>query len=190
MKSIALLGFVLAVSPTLAAAQSGPLPASAEAAATHPSFAAMEQMHAQLTQIHKDARLRILGALTPAHRTLLAGVVGQLATAPNPDPVAAAKSLDAALSPAEARSVVSYEAAAHTQSRALMEAFRAQFEASLTPQQRAEMQQRESARAAERSQMGARPTRVPDAGTTLLHLASGADDVHGGFGHGGPPPGN
>jgi len=41
----------------------------------------------------------MLGALTPAHRALLAQIVGELAVAPVPDATTAAQRLDAALSP-------------------------------------------------------------------------------------------
>ncbi len=51
-------------------------------------------------------RQDMLGALTPAHRALLAQIVGELAVAPVPDATTAAQRLDAALSPAEAQTVL------------------------------------------------------------------------------------
>ena len=54
-----------------------------------------------MLQLHQQARAQILAALTPAHRTLLANVVGGLAVAANPNPDEAAARLDAALSPGE-----------------------------------------------------------------------------------------
>ena len=188
MKSIALLGFALAMSPGLVSAQQSPPSDAAASQLPHPTVAAMEQMHAQFEQIEKRSRAQILGALTPAHRTLLANVVGQLAIAPNPDRNAAARTLDSALSPGEASAILSAETTAREQARSLMEASRAQFEASLTPAQRTEMQQRMATRAAEHPANAMQPKRTMDPGKTLLHLAMGMGEEHRGFGHGGPPP--
>jgi hypothetical protein len=185
MKSIALLGFALAMSPALAAAQQSPTPDAAATTFPRPNFAAMQQMHAQLEQIHKQARLQMLASLTPAHRNLLATVVGQLAISPNPDREVAARTLDAALSQGEQRSIFGVESAARTQSHSLMEASRTQFEASLTPDQRADMQTRMASHQGERFN-GMRPQRTPDAGMMLLDLASGEGHEHHGFGPGGP----
>jgi Spy/CpxP family protein refolding chaperone len=178
-----LLGFALAMSPVLAAADQSPT-TDAAGSFPRPNFAAMQQMHAQLEQIHKQARLQLLASLTPAHRTLLANVVGQLAISPNPDRAVAARSLDAALSQGEQRSVLSVEAAARTQSHNLMEASRAQFEASLTPDQRAAMQTRMESRA--NGHEGMQAQRTPDPGMILLDLAGGEGHEHHGFGPGGP----
>jgi Spy/CpxP family protein refolding chaperone len=191
MKSIALLGFALAMSPTLVAAQSSPSPDAAAPAVSHPSFAAMQQMHEQLEQIHRQARLQMLASLTPAHRTLLASVIGQLAISANPDRQVAARSLDAALSQNEQRSVLSVATNAHTQERSLMEAARTQFEASLTPEQRAAMQERMASHEAQRPAGMALAAKEPaDAGMMLLDLAIGAGHEGGrAFGFRGPGPG-
>ena len=185
MKSIALLGFAFAMSPVLAAAQQSP-PPDAAASFPHPSFAAMQQMHGQMEQIHKQARAQILGSLTPAHRTMLASVVGNLAISANPDRAAAARTIDASLSQSESRSILATEAAARDQEHALMTTARTQFEASLTAEQRTAMQQRMVAHQAERPD-GAMRQHTPDAGMTLLDVAIGGE--HHGFGLGGPPMG-
>ena len=187
MKRIALLTLALVFAPGLAVAQSTSV-TSPDTALPHPNFAAMQQMHAQMKQIHLQARQQILAALSPAHRALLANIAGQLAIAPNPDREAAARALDAALSPNEARAVLGIESSARTQSDSLMEAARAQFEATLTPDQRAEMAQRMSAHEQGEPRMQ-RTQHTPDAGRTLLELATGRGDrPEMGFGPQGPPP--
>jgi Spy/CpxP family protein refolding chaperone len=99
----------------------------------------MTQTHQQMEQLHAQARAKVLAALTPAHRALLAQIVGSLAIAPNPDPDAAAKQLNAALSPGEAQAVVSTHTAAMQQMHAIMTAAHQRFQAILTPQQRAQI---------------------------------------------------
>ena len=99
----------------------------------------MEQTHQQFEQLHAQVRAKVLGTLNPAHRTLLAEVVGSLAVAANPDPDAAAKQLDAALSPAEAQAVLSIHSAAMSQVRSIMESTHQRFLSILTPQERAQM---------------------------------------------------
>jgi len=99
----------------------------------------MTQTHQQLEQLHNQARSKVLGDLTPAHRTLLAQVVGSLAIAPNPDRDAAVRQLNAALSAGEAQAVVSTHNAAMAQMQSIMESAHQKFQALLTPQQRAQM---------------------------------------------------
>jgi Spy/CpxP family protein refolding chaperone len=133
-------------------------------------MAAMQQSHAQMKQIHEQARLQMLSALSPAHRALLANVVGQLAISPNPDRAAAAAALDRALTQTEGRTILAAEANERTQTQALMEAQRAQFEASLTPAQRAAMSERFAGRP---HVLGAQRVETADPGRTLLDLALG-----------------
>jgi hypothetical protein len=191
MKSIALLGFALAMSPALAAAQTSPNSDAAATTLPRPNFAAMQQMHAQLEQIHTQARLQMLASLTPAHRNLLASVAGQLAISPNPDRAGAARALDAVLSQGEQRSILGVESNARTQSHNLMESARTQFEATLTPDQRAAMAARMASHDGQHSNM-MRQKRTPDAGMTLLEQATGEGHEHRGFGGPGgpgmPPP--
>jgi hypothetical protein len=197
MKVFTTLGLILALSPAAALAQTT---APDTALPPHPSFAAMEQMHAQMEQLHQQARLQILAALTPAHRALLASVVGQLAIAPNPDRAGAARTLDAALTQTEGRTILSVVANERTQSHSMMEAARQQFEASLTADQRAQMQTRMESReqghstawAGRAGQTSAAVTAERnDPGVKLLELAAGGGHdrmfmtMHG---PGGPPP--
>jgi Spy/CpxP family protein refolding chaperone len=99
----------------------------------------MHQTHQQMEQLHTQARAKVLGSLSAAHRALLAQVVGSLAVSPNPDPQAAVKQLNAALTPAEAQAVVSTHGAAMQQMHQLMESAHQRFQALLTAQQRAQL---------------------------------------------------
>jgi len=85
-----------------------------------PGFQYIEQAHARVEQLHAAARLSVLNNLTQAHRNLLAQIVGGLAIAPNPDFAAAGKTLDANLSPAEARAILSIASSLEQQTRQLM----------------------------------------------------------------------
>jgi Spy/CpxP family protein refolding chaperone len=184
MKRILPFILAMAMTPGLAAAQT--TQQGADTTVLHPNAAAMEQLHAQMKQIHAQARAQILSALTPAHRAMLANVVGQLAIAPTPNRDAAVRTLDATLTPIEARNIVAVETAARTQSRTLMMSARAQFEASMTPDQRAAMSARMQGHPNARS-FAQRPI---DPGKTLLDLALGHEGRMGFGGHqmGGPPP--
>lgn len=195
MKAFTTLGLILALSPAAAIAQT----ASPDAVPPpHPSFAQMEQVHAQMQQLHQQARAQMLAALSPAHRALLANVVGQLAISPNPDRAAAARAIDAALTQTEGRSVLSIATAERTQSHSLMESARQQFEASLTPDQRAQiqsrMQYRDHGQASSWSAQAGKSkaafeARQSDPGAQLLEVAIGGGHermfMHG---PGGPPP--
>jgi len=65
----------------------------------------------KLTQEQRAFQQSMLAALTPAHRQLLAQIVGELVIAQNPDPQSATRRLNAALSPREAQNVVRIEQA-------------------------------------------------------------------------------
>jgi len=91
------------------------------------AFSVMEQARAKMEQLHAQARLAALNSLTPAHRALLAQVVGQLAIAANPDVSAAARSLDNVLSQNEGRSILNISSSLESQSRQIMEAARQQM---------------------------------------------------------------
>jgi Spy/CpxP family protein refolding chaperone len=99
----------------------------------------MQQTHQQMETLHTQVRAKVLGSLSAAHRALLAQIVGSLAVSPNPDPQAAVKQLDAALTPAEAQAVVSAHGAAMQQMHQLMESAHQRFQALLTTQQRAQL---------------------------------------------------
>lgn len=97
------------------------------------AFQVMDQAHARVGQLHAQARLTILNALTPAHRALLGQVIGNLAIAANPDVTGAARTLDANLSPAEARTIVSVATALEQQSKQIMMAAHQQMMNAMPP---------------------------------------------------------
>lgn len=116
-----------------------------------PNSAAWKQMRA----IHEQFRSQVLGAITPAHRALLAQVVGNLAVSTNPDRRAAAQQLDAALSPAEKAAIF-----------ADAKAMRAQMRSA-----RADMPKPPNM--PERPRNGMREHHAPSAGAILLMAAHG-----------------
>jgi hypothetical protein len=146
MKRSIVLSLALAFAPIAALAQGAPPPGppgmDGGSALTGAQMSAMRQVHAQAQAARMQTRSRLIAALTPAHRAAVANVFGQLALSSNPDPRAAAQSLDAFLSPAEKQSIVSIAAAERTSMRALMQQARAQFESTLGADQRARMEQR------------------------------------------------
>jgi len=106
-----------------------------------------------------------------------------------PDLRAAAKQLDAALSPAESQAILDAERHLHDQTRAAMEAARQQFEASLPAARRAQIDARMAARKGN-EQNGSRHEWKPDAGRALLEVALDFGRPPHRFGApGGQPPG-
>ena len=65
MKLILPFIFAMAVTPALAGAQTV---APDTAMPPRPNMAAMQQLHAQMKQIHDQSRAQILASLSPAHR--------------------------------------------------------------------------------------------------------------------------
>jgi hypothetical protein len=106
------LALALAV-PAIAGAQQDP---------GTPNPAMRQQMHAnmqQMMKLHQQFRTQVLGALTPAHKQLYAQVVGNLAIAASPDPRAAAKQLDDALSANEKTAILNAQKQFFTQMKAM-----------------------------------------------------------------------
>lgn len=97
------------------------------------AFQAFEQAHAKVEQLHAQARQAMLNSLSPAQRATLAQIVGQLAIAPNPDVTAAAKQVDASLSPAQAKNILSISTSLHQQARQLMETAHKQMMSAMPP---------------------------------------------------------
>jgi len=126
----------LALLPAFAAAQT---PAAAPAPSPAPLAAEMSAGMAFMSKViaaQMQARTAMLAALTPAHRDLLAQVVGQLAVASDPNMDAAASRLDAALSPAEVSAIGNIESA----KRAKLVSDSQTVQTTLTPQQKGQMQ--------------------------------------------------
>lgn len=139
----------------------------------------MDQTHQQMAQLMTQARSRILGAISPAHRQLLAQIVGNLAIAPNPDAEAAAKQLNAALSPAEAQAVLSTHEAAMQQMMSLMQSTHQRLESIVGSQHNSAQPNGHGSDMHERMMFKGPggPGAAPTAGDILLHLAE-----MGGFG--------
>lgn len=97
------------------------------------AFQAFEQAHAKVEQLHAQARQAMLNTLSPAQRATLAQTVGQLAIAANPDVAAAAKQIDASLTPAQAKTILGISTSLHQQARQLMEAAHKQMMSAMPP---------------------------------------------------------
>ncbi len=191
---IAILSLGLLLAPAVASAQAAP-PDAGPATPSAQMRSAMQQARLQMEQIHTQARNQMLGSLSPAHRSAVANVIGQMAVSPNPNPAVAARQIDAILTQAEGQSILRTHASAKAQMLALRTQMRTQFENSLTPDQRAQMEARR-AEFAQQHPAGA-PARSAglsstDPGTILLHALGPAHGpergMHGGPGPGGAPP--
>jgi len=174
MKRLLIVSLALAVAPATVFAQTTTTTTTTAAPAldrrpplTAAQRSAMQQLRAEFQQSRMQTRARLLAALTPAHRTAVANVVGQLALTTNPNPKAAAQALDAILAPAEKTSIVNIAAAERSNTQALMQQQRSIFEASMTADQKAQMAQRETQRQA---YMASHPrtAHVPDPGAIVL----------------------
>ncbi len=175
MKKLLVLFTLLASIPVLVFAQAQPPPGPGGTPWPRPDFGAMRQNMQQLQTLHNQFRAKVLGALTPAHRTLLASVAGQLAISTSPDRKAAIQKLDAALTSGEKQAILNAAQSFMTQVRAL-------FEQSSPRPRPGGME---------------RARHAPDAGELLLMIATGGGEglgmgMHGGFMHDreqGPPGG-
>jgi hypothetical protein len=183
MKKLLTLFTLLALVPAFAFAQAQP-PGPGGTPWPRPNFGAMRQNMQQMETLHKQFRAKVLGSLTPAHRSLLASIAGQLAVSTNPDPKAAIQKLDAALSSGEKQAILNAAQSFMSQQRAMFEQSLAKMRAANpnmpSPRPRASGMQR--------------TRRTPDAGALLLMIATGGPGMMGphGFGHGresGPPGG-
>ncbi len=116
MKISTLALAILCAVPAVALAQQGPM-----SGGPHGMMSGSSMNH--MMQMHQAARKQVLAALTPAHKQLLATLVGQLAIADAPNVKAAAAQLDAALGASEKQAIL----AAHSQMAAQMKAQRAQM---------------------------------------------------------------
>lgn len=166
MKISALVLSLVALAPTAAVAQMAP----GSPPPNHAMHGGMMRgdMH-DMMKAHEAFRRQVLAALTPAHRQLLATVVGQLAVSDKPDHKAAAAKLDAALSSNEKQAIL----AAHAQ-------MMTQMEAQMKAQHEKMMQAWQSAHPnatpwPKHSPHGEHGPRTPDPGMILLMVAGGHD---------------
>ena len=197
MRRIVLAALSIALLPGIALAQEAPAaappPAAPAGAPGEPGgwnperFAAMRQTHAQITQLHEQTRAAMLSALSPLHRNAIANLIGQFAISANPDARTLGRQIDAVLTRGEAQNVVNLAAAERTNARGIEQAARAQFAASLSADERAEMAAREQKMEAARAQHVAR---TPDPGLELVRtLVEGVGHrPEGPGGPGGPGP--
>ena len=156
MRKLLVLFALLASVPVLVFAQAQPPgPGPSDMPWPRPDSGAMRQTMQQQKALHKQFRAKVLAAITPAHRNLLASLVGQLAIAASPDPQAAIKKLDAALSSGEKQAILNVAQSFHEQ---MIAKFRAANPNMPSPRPRPSGQERMH--------------RTPDAGALLFMVAT------------------
>ncbi len=163
MRKLLVLFALLASIPVLVFAQAQPVPSPSGAPRPRPDFGAMRASMQQQETLHKQFRAKVLGAITQAHRNLLASLAGQLAISASPDPQAAIKKLDAALSSGEKQAIINAAQSFMTQQRALHQQMLVKFRAANPnmPSPRPMPSGRE------------RMHRTPDPGALLFMIATG-----------------
>jgi hypothetical protein len=119
MKRI-IFALALAAVPGFALAQQSPTPSPPMGGPSHHMSDADRAQMQQMMQMHQQYRTDVLNALTPAHRQLLASVVGSLAVSTTPDEKAAVAKLDAALSDGEKTAILAATSKMHDQLKAMM----------------------------------------------------------------------
>ncbi len=82
-------------------------------------------------QMHQQMRSQILAALSPGHRTAVAGVIGEMVISDNPDPAAAAKQIDGVLSPGEQQAILAAHGSYVTQTQQLMAQMHSQLQSEM-----------------------------------------------------------
>jgi len=163
-RSILALALALSVVPIGALAQDSnapPSPTPDQRQAMHQTF---ERFAQQEEQLYQQMRLQIISSLTPVHLRAVGATIGELAIAANPDSQAAAKRLDAMLSPGEQQRVIAAHSSFMTQSRQLHDQMRQQLQSAM-PADHPNMMEHGP-------QNGMMPLRQLDAGTLLLMALS------------------
>ena len=110
---------ILALSLALACAPSVALAQSASSTATAPEMNARMQLMKQFRELHDQARVTMLRALSPQSRNLLAEVAGNLVIEERPDYRDAVARLDAGLSQNEKNAIFGAESTLLQSMRAL-----------------------------------------------------------------------
>jgi len=172
-RTFALAALCALLLPSVALAQSAP----PSMPMRHHDMAGMKQVFEQVEKIHRAERAQVLAALSPAHRELLANIVGHMAISTTPDHKAAAARLDAALSPSEKSAVLAAHTSAMTQMRNAMHAMMAK-----------RMPQPQGS-AGPHPMWKHRERHKPTAGEVVLMVATGHGGEHGIMPFGPPPPG-
>lgn len=130
-KSFFAFALALSLIPAAALAQdtnSSQQPTDAQRQAMHQMFQQFAQSERQL---HDQLRSQILSGLTPVHRRAIAAEIGNLVISPNPDIDAAAKQIDAILSPGERQRILEAHAAYASQARQLHEQMKSQLQSQM-----------------------------------------------------------
>jgi hypothetical protein len=130
-KAFFALALALSLMPAAALAQDSNAsqpPTDTQRQQMHQMF---EQFGQQERQLHDQLRAQILSALTPVHRRALASEIGNLVLSPNPDVDAAAKQIDAILSPGERQRILQAHAAYASQARQLHEQMKSQIQSEM-----------------------------------------------------------
>lgn len=176
-RSFLALALALSVIPVAALADDNNAPTPPTAAQRQAMMQTFQGFAQQEEQLHQQMRGQILSSLTPVHRRAVGATIGELAVAPSPDPEAAAKRLDAMLSPGERSRILGAHSQFETQSRQLHEQLRTQL-ASEMPAEASHFMKHDE----EKSEHNERPI---DAGTLLLKALSPHSHGMGmGFDHG------
>jgi len=110
----------------------------AQQQATEQIFA---QAHAQVQKLQHDAHVAVLAAMSPQHRELLGRLVAAMALSPDLGEAQVTRQLDAALSQAEARSILNVAATLDQQVHQTFANAHQQAENVLTPDQRKDISQ-------------------------------------------------
>jgi hypothetical protein len=130
-KSFFALALALSLIPAAALAQdtnASQPPTDAQRQAMHQMFQQFAQSEQQLRD---QLRSQVLSGLTPVHRRAIAAEIGNLVTSPNPDMDAAAKQIDAILSPGERQRILQAHAAFESQASQLREQMKAQIQSEM-----------------------------------------------------------
>jgi hypothetical protein len=172
------LAAALVLLPAVAPAQQNSPPPGGMQSISPQLRAAMHQMRT----LHEQFRTQVLDALTPAHRTMVADALGQLAVSSNPSPRAVAAQIDGALSANEKQQIL----AAHQSFLKQMIAFHQQMESQM--HNGAGMPQH-----ADAWQKQGMMSQAPSAGEIVLHALT-MEPLHmmmmmTHMMHGGPPQG-
>jgi hypothetical protein len=182
-KSFFALALTLSLIPAVALAQdtnATQQPTDAQRQAMHQMF---EQFAQSERQLHDQMRSQILLGLTPVHRRAIAAEIGNLVISPNPDIDAAAKQIDAILSPGERQLIISAHTAYASQARRLHEQMKSQLQSEMPNWQ---------PRTRDHMMTAAMQAEMRDSGLILLRALPPHERSMMGMGdHGamGPPPG-
>jgi hypothetical protein len=190
------LSLAMALSPLAAMADdttpvAPPAPPRMSQTQRQAMFKTLQAFRQKEDALHQQLRSQVLSSLSAAHRTAVAGVIGQLAISASPDPSAAAKQLDAVLSQSEQQHILAAHTAFAAQSKALHDQLRAQMRSAMPAGGPAGDMHGAGAMQGSARMAGHAPATF-DAGTLLLMILGKHEGMKGMMGHhfgapGGPP---